>query len=95
MRHCCSDEQCTRGSRLRQRMTIKTYICPDIHCENCAERIQTALAEAPVQGVDVLPDQCAVRVGLLDEGDNDKIVQLLREAGFPPQEHLAQEYRGG
>jgi copper chaperone CopZ len=67
---------------------IKTYICPDIHCENCAEKVKRALADAPVQGVDVLVDQMAVRVGLLDEHDDEMIKECLADAGFPPQEVL-------
>jgi copper chaperone CopZ len=72
-------------------MTIKTYICPDIHCENCASKVRSALEKAPVQGVDILVDQQAVRVGLLDENDDDMIKQCLSNAGFPPSEVLDEE----
>lgn len=70
-------------------MLIKSYLCPDIHCENCAEKVKAALADLPVEGVDIVVDQSTVRVGLLDEHDDEMVKTCLTEAGFPPKEVLA------
>ena len=74
-------------------MVIKSYVCPDCRGEEDAARIREVLANLPLQGIDFLPQNCTVRIGLLDENDDDMVKACLTEAGFPPEEVTASEMR--
>lgn len=70
-------------------MVIKTYLCPNLDSEDDVQKIKEALANAPVNGVDVLLHEKAVRVGLNDEEDDDLIKCCLSDCGYAPKEVLA------
>lgn len=69
-------------------MLIKTYKVPSIVGEQSAQCVLNSLQKLPVQGIDIDHENHTVKVGLLEEGDDELVKSCLTECGFAPEEVL-------
>lgn len=73
-------------------MLIKTYKVPSIVGEQSAQCVLNSLQKLPVQGIDIDHEKHTVKVGLLEESDDELVKACLTECGFAPEEVLLEPH---
>jgi copper chaperone CopZ len=71
-------------------METKTFVVPNISCGHCTHTIEMELADLPgVQQVKAVQESKQVTVQWQDPASWDKIVALLQEINYPPEQLIS------